>query len=268
MRRKLLGDEHQDVAYSMNNLAALLQAKGDYAEAEPLQREALALYREHLGDENPHVATSLNNLALLLQAKGDYAAAEPLQREAVVMYRKLLGDEHPASLKLANNLGGLLLAMGRPREVIDLLAPLEPAERRVFADGNAIRLGQFLTHLGRSRAAVGEFEPAEANLIESQAIVLRAKDAAASDCAKVLTGLIDLYEAWSEALGGAGDDHGRDARAAHAAEWRAKLAEWQATTQPADRASGTNAATQPTSSPADEDPGHPRISTSASMPGN
>ena len=47
----------------MNNLASLLQDKRDYAAAEPLFRESLAIYRKLLGDENQYVAMGLNNLA-------------------------------------------------------------------------------------------------------------------------------------------------------------------------------------------------------------
>jgi hypothetical protein len=61
---------------------------------------------------------------------------------------------------------------------------------------------------------------------------------------KVLNALVDLYEGWhaAEMVGKAHPtaepedeaDHGRDARATRAAEWRARLAEWQATTRPAE----------------------------------
>lgn len=43
MVRKLLGDEHSDVATSLNKLARLRLATGDYAAAEPIFREELAM---------------------------------------------------------------------------------------------------------------------------------------------------------------------------------------------------------------------------------
>lgn len=146
-----LGDENRRVAAILNNLAMLLGEKGDYAAAEPLYRESLAINRKLRGDENPYVANNLNNLASLLQDKGDYAAAEPLFREALAIRRTLLGDEHWSTLSSASNLGGLLHAIGRPEETIALLTPLEAAQRRTFTGGNAVRLGRFLTHLGRAR---------------------------------------------------------------------------------------------------------------------
>ena len=53
MRRKLLGDEHQDVAAALHNLAWVLQSQGKLSEAEPLYREALAMQRKLLGNEHP-----------------------------------------------------------------------------------------------------------------------------------------------------------------------------------------------------------------------
>ncbi len=53
------------MAVSLNNLAERDRAQGKYAEAEPLNKRALAIMEKALGPEHPGVATSLNNLALL-----------------------------------------------------------------------------------------------------------------------------------------------------------------------------------------------------------
>ena len=65
------------------NLGALLLAKGDFAAAEPLLREALEGLRETLGNRHADTLSSMNNLGMLLEDKGDLAAAEPLLREAL-----------------------------------------------------------------------------------------------------------------------------------------------------------------------------------------
>jgi tetratricopeptide (TPR) repeat protein len=43
---KVLGEEHPNVAASLNNLAGLLKAQGKYDEAEPLYRQSLATWRK------------------------------------------------------------------------------------------------------------------------------------------------------------------------------------------------------------------------------
>ena len=62
----MLGERHPDYAKSLNNLAMLLEAQGDYAGARPLYEKALAIRKEVLGERHPDYAKSLNNLAMLL----------------------------------------------------------------------------------------------------------------------------------------------------------------------------------------------------------
>ena len=67
---RVLGPEHPDTLTSVNNLAALYQAQGRYAEAEPLY-QARARGRERvLGPEHPDTLQSVNNLAAALSRPG------------------------------------------------------------------------------------------------------------------------------------------------------------------------------------------------------
>ena len=67
---KSLGPDHPDTAGSLNNLAGLLESKGDYAGAEPLYRRALAIAEKVLGPNHPNTAMALDNLAGLLECEG------------------------------------------------------------------------------------------------------------------------------------------------------------------------------------------------------
>ena len=71
MKRRLYGDKHPEIANALENLASALQDKGDLARAEPLYRQALAMWRELLGDTHPEVANALHNLASLQYDRGD-----------------------------------------------------------------------------------------------------------------------------------------------------------------------------------------------------
>ena len=57
IHEKVLGGEHPDVATSLNTLASLYQEQGRYAEAEPLNKRALAIREKVLGGEHRYVAT-------------------------------------------------------------------------------------------------------------------------------------------------------------------------------------------------------------------
>ncbi|MEH2407795.1 MAG: tetratricopeptide repeat-containing protein [Nostoc sp.] len=82
--KKRFGDEHPDVATSLNNLALLYRSQGRYSEAEPLYIQALSMIKRLLGDEHPDVAASLNNLAALYRSQGRYSEAEPLYHPSFV----------------------------------------------------------------------------------------------------------------------------------------------------------------------------------------
>ena len=83
VQRKLLGEDHPDIAKVLNNLAAVLHDKGDTKEAERYARESLAMYRRVHGPEHPDVAQGLNNLARWLQESGNTVESESMYREAL-----------------------------------------------------------------------------------------------------------------------------------------------------------------------------------------
>ena len=69
-------------ATSLNNLAVLYLAQGQYAQAEPLYQRSLAIWEKTLGPEHPDVATSLENYAALLRAMNPVSARLPWSKAA------------------------------------------------------------------------------------------------------------------------------------------------------------------------------------------
>src|SRR5262249_38563035 len=80
---------------SLNGLAELYRAQGQYAKAEPIYQRALAIQEKDLGPEHPDVASSLNGLAGLFRAQGQTARTEPPHQRALAIREKALGPEHP-----------------------------------------------------------------------------------------------------------------------------------------------------------------------------
>jgi tetratricopeptide (TPR) repeat protein len=99
------------MATSLNNLAGSYDARGRYAEAEPLYTQALLINHRVLGGDHPNTASSLNNLASLYYACGRYAEAEPLYKEALEIMEWVLGVEHPNTTGVRANYGRLLAEM-------------------------------------------------------------------------------------------------------------------------------------------------------------
>ena len=133
-RRRLYGDEHLDVAETLNNLAWALKERNDYHAAEPLYREALATRQKLLGDEHELVAQVLNNLGQLEYARGEFDVAEPLLRQALDMRLRLLGAEHRDVASSLANLGSLLRDRGETAEAEQLLRQALATRRKLSGD--------------------------------------------------------------------------------------------------------------------------------------
>lgn len=103
MRRKILGEEHPDVAITHSELGRTLFDQGRLDEAEVHFRWALAIRRKVLGPDDHETATSMSDLGHLLRQKGDRAGAETLFRETLAVTRKSSGPKHPdVATSLAN----------------------------------------------------------------------------------------------------------------------------------------------------------------------
>ena len=111
-----LGENHPDVATSLNNLAALYKSQGRYEEAEPLLLQALELRKRLLGENHPYVADSLNGLGFLYYSQGKYEEAEPLYLQALELRKRLLGENHPYVANSLNNLAKLYYFQGKYEE--------------------------------------------------------------------------------------------------------------------------------------------------------
>ena len=92
----------------MNNYAALLGTMNRYAEAETVQREALAIGRQVLGPGTLTVANLTNNLAVTLTSLGRLADAERAFRDAFEQHLAILGEHHWRVGNIARNIGRIL----------------------------------------------------------------------------------------------------------------------------------------------------------------
>ncbi|MFO0697726.1 MAG: tetratricopeptide repeat protein, partial [Nitrospira sp.] len=97
----------EPTARLMNQAGRLLDAKAQYAEAEPLYLRALAIREQILEPNHPDVAQSLNDLAELYRTQGVYAQAEPLHQRALAILEQAMGPDHPDVAQSLNDLAEL-----------------------------------------------------------------------------------------------------------------------------------------------------------------
>ncbi|MCP4698072.1 MAG: tetratricopeptide repeat protein [Gammaproteobacteria bacterium] len=116
IRQELLGDEHAEVAESLNNLASLHDRREEYKQARVYYERALAVERKILRSDHPEItvsllhsaagvskirvpahpdiAVTLHNLAGVYRASGDYKEAGQLYKKALGIKEAILGREH------------------------------------------------------------------------------------------------------------------------------------------------------------------------------
>ncbi|MFQ5653146.1 MAG: tetratricopeptide repeat protein [Planctomycetota bacterium] len=114
IRSRALGDDHGDVASSMDVLAGLEVRLQRDQSAEGLRREALEIRRRVFGEEHPEVVGGLLTLGSHVAFHvRDYAEGERLLREALAMARRLHRGDHPDLARAHLSWGGYLQDRGR-----------------------------------------------------------------------------------------------------------------------------------------------------------
>ena len=158
------GQDHPDVAISLNSLAVLYKDQGRLREAEPLFQESLTMRQRLFPEDHPDVATSLNNLAVLYKDQGRLREAEPLFQESLAMYRRLFSKDHRDVAASLNNLASLYTLskdQGGLREAELLFQEALAIRRRLF-EGDHRDVATSLKNLAvlyRAQGRLGEAEP-------------------------------------------------------------------------------------------------------------
>jgi serine/threonine protein kinase len=95
------------------NLAAILEDEGQYAEAEKLLQSMVETGRRALGPEQPEVLRSMGALGRTLGKEGHLGEAEKMERETIETLRRTVGPEHPTTLQTETYLAETLNLEGR-----------------------------------------------------------------------------------------------------------------------------------------------------------
>jgi tetratricopeptide (TPR) repeat protein len=110
-------------ALLLNRTGYYYRSQGRYEEAEPLYRDALAMYKRLLGEAHPDVASSLFNLGALRYNQGRYSEALALLLQAQPIYLAQLGPDHPSTQALQS-------WIDRTQSALDSEPPLARARAR------------------------------------------------------------------------------------------------------------------------------------------
>ncbi|SEK62501.1 tetratricopeptide repeat protein [Pacificibacter marinus] len=157
---KEFGENSNEYATQLNNLAIVLKAQGQLGEAETLFREAIAIAEKTLGVEHPAYAARLNNLAGVLKEQRQFGEAETLYRKALAIDAKTIGVDHPDYATHLNNLARVLEVQGQFGEAETLYREALAIEEKTIGLAHP-DYARSLNNLGGVLFAQGLYEDAE-----------------------------------------------------------------------------------------------------------
>jgi len=184
--RTELGTQPLVQATLLDVLGQVYQYRGQYAEADSLLDEALALRLRQLGPRHLDVAQSQFHLAVLLERMGIYERSDSLYQAALATYRKQLGPTHPdviyplsSRASLLSSRGDFAAAESLFREI--LATYTEPLGDHLDIATSMLDLGQQLVEqqryaeadslfqeaLAMRRRLVGDVHPTVANALDA-----------------------------------------------------------------------------------------------------
>jgi len=124
--RQMLGPDHLETAAVMNGWAESLRLAGDPRQAEKIFRESLAIHARVLPPGSWQIAATESLIARCLVDQRRFAEAERMMLEAYPIVEAKFGPAHPRSTTVAGRLVALYEAWGKPDQVAEWRAKLEP----------------------------------------------------------------------------------------------------------------------------------------------
>lgn len=94
-------------AQALKEQAETAWKQAQYANAEQLYQQVLALQEQQVGPDHPETAETLNHLGDLVHTQGAYASAETWYRRALAIRENAFGREHPATIRSIGDLAGI-----------------------------------------------------------------------------------------------------------------------------------------------------------------
>lgn len=222
--RAACGDDAEELGTALQMLGSTQLELKNFDEAAVALTQALAIRQRRFDDDHPQIATTLHTLAIVLSSAGDLTAAEPRFRAALAIRRLQKTGVSPLARTL-HCLGQLLSETSDWVAAEPIWLELLEIERTRYLASHPDRVTTQICW-GRALLGLRRFEEADAALSAAyQALEGHSHEQTAAYTA-LHRWMIELFDARHAADATKGYD-------AVADEWRARLARWQSSTQPA-----------------------------------
>jgi len=158
MQRKLLGNDHPDVADSLFTLGSKLKALKDFKAAQPLFREALAIRRKHFGPADKLVANTHYTYGHLLVEMGNFEPGISHFKRAREIW-STYPDSQLQALNAIAGMAGAELVRGKCHEARPLYEYILTAYKELMGE-NSLYVASTLMNLGLTLSEEGDRQQA------------------------------------------------------------------------------------------------------------
>lgn len=165
-RRAALGENNEEVAQGLTELATLYRNEARYDSAATMAGEALRIRRRLAGADSLGVATSLLDLGEVERLKGDPAQADTLERRALAIRKAALGPDDVEVADAMRSVASVGMDLGRYADAEAFERPAIAIMRKTLGPQHP-KLAAALNDLALLRMYQHDYAQAESLLTES-----------------------------------------------------------------------------------------------------
>jgi serine/threonine protein kinase len=188
VRQRLRGQEHAEVARSLNHLGMVLGRLGRPVEAEDSLRRAAAMQERLLGPDHGDLAETLGNLGVVLAQRNATGEAVATIQRALALQEKRRGRESVEVARALKLLGTVLEENDRPAEAEQCLRDALAINRRLLGERHP-EVASTMQLLGVALVGLGRYTEALELYIRTVAIRQRLPEAAGHSAQSLIAAL-------------------------------------------------------------------------------
>lgn len=193
--REQFGERHEDTITAMNRVTSALFQEGDYADCEPYARKLVDAAVQAYGPDHGRTLTATHNLGMTLFLNNKLDEAGDVLERAVIGRRAALGPTNEKTVASIHALAIVRFEQGRHSDAANLFRE-EIAALQDASPGGHWHIADARGRLGASLTSMGQFEEAEAMLLDSFAELKDTFGEKHEMTRQAKSRLASLYKAW------------------------------------------------------------------------
>jgi len=159
IEKEILGENHNDVARSYNNIGTVYDDKGEHDKALEYHFKSLQIQKEIFGEKHPDVASSYNNIGIVYYEKGEYDKALEYLFKALQIKKEMLGAKHPLVASSYNNIGNVYYGKREYDRALEYHFKSLQIEKEIFGEKHPDVAASY-ENIGNVYAIKGEYDKA------------------------------------------------------------------------------------------------------------